>query len=196
MKNEILRLGLVLCIITAVAGLVLAGTNSLTAEAIEAVEFAKSSGPEVANAVVPGSATIEGFDEDLVNKVKSLNEDIVDIRECKDANGNLLGYGITSISPEKGFNNDIEIILGISTEGEVVGMEVTSHYESPGLGNKVDDKEFQALYFGKTTDEMFTVSKMASKEYEIQAITSSTITSKSITSAVNNAMSVYNEYLK
>ena len=195
MKNEIVKLGIILFVITAVAGLVLSFSNSLTSDIIQKAIEAESSGPDVAKLVVPGSVSIENFDTELVEKIKLENEKFVDLRECKDENGNIIGYGITTKSPIKGYGGDIEIILGISVDGEVVGMKVVSHNETVGLGTGIEKPKFQGQFIGKTTGEQFTVTKSVVKETDIESIGGATFSTKSFTSAVNNAIEIYNKYV-
>lgn len=196
MKNEIVKLGIILFVITAVSALLLAVSNGLTKDTIKKSIEAESNGPDVAKAVIPGAVTIEKFDENLVEKIKSENDKFIDLRECKDENGKLLGYGITTKSPVKGYGGDIEIILGISVDGKIKGMKVVSHNETVGLGTGIEKSDFQSKFIGKTTDQQFTVTKTEIKETDIESLGGATFSSKSFTSAVNNAIEIYNKYLK
>ncbi len=195
MKNETLKLGIILFIISAVAALFLAFTNDLTKDTIKKAIEAESSGPEVANIVVPGAASIEEFDKELVEKIKLENEKFIDLRQCKDENGKLIGYGISTKSPIKGYSGDIEIILGISLDGKITGVKIVSHSETPGLGSNIEKANFKNKFIGKNGTEQFTVTKSANKETDIEAIGGATFSTKSFTSAVNNAIEIYNKYL-
>lgn len=196
MKNEIVKLGIILFIITAVSALLLAVSNGLTKDVIQKSIETESSGPAVAKTVIPGAVTIEKFDENLVEKIKLENDKFIDLRECKDENGKLLGYGITTKSPIRGYGGDIEIILGISVDGKIKGMKVVSHNETIGLGTGIEKSNFQSKFIGKTTDQQFTVTKTEIKETDIESLGGATFSSKSFTSAVNNAIEIYNKYLK
>ncbi len=195
MKNETLKLGIILFIIAAVAALSLALTNELTKDTIAKAIEAESNGPAVANIVIPGAASIEAFDEDLVNKIKSENEKFVDLRQCLDANGNLLGYGVTTKSTVKGYGGDIEIIVGISLEGKTTGIKVVSHAETAGLGSNIEKDSFKNKFINKSVNEKFIVSKAVVKETDIETIGGATFSTKSFTSAVNNAIDIYNKYI-
>ncbi len=195
MKNEIVKLGVILFVITAIAGLVLSFSNDLTKDVIQKSIEAESSGPDVAKVVVPGAVSIEEFDKELVEKIKLENEKFVDLRECKDENGNVLGYGITTKSPVKGYGGDIEIILGVSVDGKIVGMKVVSHSETVGLGTGIEKPKFQGQFIGKTTNEQFIVTKSVTKETDIETLGGATFSTKSFTSAVNNAVEIYNKYI-
>lgn len=197
MKDNIIRLGVILCLISAIAGGVLAFSNNITKDKIKESEEMASSGPEVAQAVIPGSVSFEiSQDTDLTDKIKLENEKFVELRICKDDSGKELGYGIRTFSTVSGYGGDIEIFLGVTNEGEIEGMKVVSHAETVGLGAKVANADFQSQFIGKGTNEAIKVTKSNPKEDEISAVAGATFSSKSITSAVNNAMDIYNQYLK
>jgi electron transport complex protein RnfG len=91
MQNEIVKLGIVLLIITSIAGGLLAFSNTVTADLIVEAEEAASSGPEVAMAVVPGSAKFVNIEEGLVEEIKSENDKFIDGKKAVDENGNTVG---------------------------------------------------------------------------------------------------------
>ena len=197
MKNNLVRLGGILCIISAIAAGVLAFTNNITKDKIALAEELASSGPEVAEAVIPGAVSFElSEDTALIEKIKAGNEKFIELRICKDESGKELGYGIRTLSTVPGYGGDIELFLGVSTEGEIMGMKVVAHTETAGLGTKMLEPKFQNQFLGKDTSTEIKVSKNSPKENEILAISGATRSSKSITSAINNAMSIFNQFLK
>jgi len=198
MKNNMMvKLGGVLCIIAAVAAGILAFTNDATKEKIAVAEELASSGPEVAQAVIPNSASFELLDDTaLLDKIKSENPDFVEVRVNKDASGNLLGYGIRTWSPTPGYAGKVEIFLGVSTEGKIAGMKILTMKETAGLGTKIGEPKFQSQFLNRDAGTEIKLSKSSPKENEIQALTGATRSSRSFTSAVNNAMTIYNQYLK
>jgi len=197
MKNEVVKLGLVLLIITSIAGGLLAFSNTVTSDLIAEAEEAASSGPEVAMAVVPGSAKFENIEEGLIEEIKSENDKFIDGKKAVDENGNTVGYGIRTLSTVAGYGGDMELFVGISPDGEVVGTKVLSMAETPGLGTNVQNQEFKDQYIGKTTDMNIEVVKSGvSEDNQIQAVAGATFSSNSYTSAVNNALSIFEEYIK
>lgn len=196
MKNEIVKLGLVLLIITSIAGGLLAFSNSVTADLIVEAEEAASSGPEVAMAVVPGSSNFEDMDEDMINEIKNKNEKFIDAKKAVDESGNVVGYGVRTLSTVAGYGGDIELFVGISPDGEVVGVKVLSMLETPGLGTNVQNEEFKEQFVGKTDDmDIEVVKSGVSEDNQIQAVAGATTSSTSYTSAVNNALDIFNEYI-
>jgi len=197
MKNNLVKLGGILCIISAIAAGILAYTNNVTKDKIALAEELASSGPEVAQAVIPGAVSFElSEDTALIEKIKAENDKFIELRICKDESGKELGYGIRTLSTVPGYGGDIEMFLGVSTEGEIKGMKVVSHSETAGLGTKMLEPKFQDQFLGKDTTTEIKVSKNSPKEDEILAISGATRSSKSITSAINNAMSIFNQFLK
>jgi len=194
--NETLKLGLILLLIAGIAGCLLSVVNMVTEEPIEAAELYAKSSPEVANAVCPGSSKIESFDEELNKTIKTDNEKFVEVRKCKDDNGNVLGYGISTLSTVKGYGGDVEVIVGVSMDGKITGVKVTGHKETPGLGANIELPKFQSQFIGRSVDEQIVASKTASADNEIQCLGGATYSSKSFTSAVNNALDIYNKFLK
>jgi len=197
MKNNIIRLGVILCLISAIAGGILAFSNNITKDKIELAKELASSGPEVAQAVIPGSSSFELSDDTtLIEKIKAENQKFIELRICKDDSGKELGYGIRTLSTVPGYGGDVEIFLGVTNDGEVAGVKVVAHAETVGLGAKIADPKFQGQFIGKSADSEIKVTKSNPKDDEILALSGATFSSKSVTSAVNNAIDIYNQFLK
>jgi electron transport complex protein RnfG len=197
MKNEIVKLGFMLFLIAAIAAGILAFSNGVTYDIIVATEEAASSGPEVAGAVIPGAVGFENMESSLIEEISSENEKFVDARKVIDESGNQVGYAVRSLSPVAGYGGDIEVYVGISMDGQVAGLKVLSLSETPGLGTNVEKPDFQEQFIGKPVDtELVVVKVPPSADNEISSLAGATFSSKSFNSAVNNAMLIYNEYIK
>lgn len=194
--KDIIRLGVILFIITAFAAGVLAFSNDVTKDIIVEVEEAASSGPEVASVVIPGAIKFEKIEGNIVEQIKAENNKFIELRAGKDENDNILGYAIRTKSTIAGYGGDIEIFLGLSKDGEIVGMKVLALSETPGLGSKVQNIEFQQQYIGKNSENVINVTKSEPKDNEIEALSGATISSNSFNSAVNNALEIFNKYIK
>lgn len=111
------------------------------------------------------------------------------------SNGKITGYVINMVT--NGYNSGLKVTVGIGTDGTVKGVSITEHSESAGLGAKAAEPAFKDQFRGKSIDTPLAVVKSgASKDNEIQAITSSTITSKAVTNAVNTAVAFYKQYFE
>ena len=191
MGKDMFKLGLNLLIISAVAALLLALTNSVTASTIaQRNEQAKAE----ARKLVLESA--QDFEE--VKDVKTDNSkgvEVSEIYEAKDASGNTVGYTLKVLP--SGYGGTIELMVGIdSAKGQVSGINVVSNSETAGLGAKSTDPEFSDQYKGKPLEELSVLKNGTPGDTEIKAISGATITSTAVTNGVDAAIEVYNNSLK
>ena len=108
-------------------------------------------------------------------------------RSGLDASGSPMGYVVTATSGD-GYGGNITVSIGITTQGEVKGIEFLTIGETAGLGMNADTPEWKGQFADKTV-ESFTVTKSgASADNEIDAIGGATITSNAVTGAVNSAL--------
>lgn len=169
---EILKVGVILFAITAVAAAVLATVNGVTAPVIaennriaqenamkkvlpSATEFAKIEYSEITDSSVSG--IYKGSDAGYVVDVK-----------------------------QNGYGGTISLIVGVDNDLKVTGVEVISQSETAGLGANCKKDEFRSQYIGKT--ENIEVVKSNASGNQIDAISSATITSKAVTNGVNAAI--------
>ncbi len=185
-KKETIKLGLILLLITAVAGLILGAANSITRAPI-AKQIEKTNS-DAMKEIVPKA--------DVFNKsdVKTSGE-ILEVNEGKTNSGETAGYAI-KVAP-KGYSGKIEMMVGISKDGKIDGIKILAHSETPGLGANASEPKFSVQYKGKTIDKpLQVVKKEPSAPNEIQAITGATITSNAVTKGANEAVAFYTEKLK
>ncbi len=195
MKNEVLRLSVTLFLITSIAAGILAFSNNLTADKIKEVEEAASKGGDVAGELIPGGARFEDIDNEIKETIMSENDHFTDVVKILDNGGNLLGYGIRTFAPTKGYGGDMELFVGISTEHEITGLKTLLLQETPGLGTNVENDSFKGQFVGKDADVIFSVIKTTpAEESEVSAVSGATISSLSFTSAINNAVLIYDTY--
>lgn len=173
--KEILIPTISLFIICAVATALLGLTNSVTEQKIE--EVAAKSAAEARLRVCKNA---ESFEEKT-----DKNGNVY--FEAKDKDGNTVGFAVTT--EDKSYGGRIEVMTGISAEGEITGIEILTIDDTPGLGMNAKKDGFRNEYVGKKGE--LTVSKSASADNEIQAITGATITSNAVTRCVNKATTVY-----
>ena len=88
--------------------------------------------------------------------------------------------GIVFISSAQGYSNCITFMVGVDNDGEITGVEIVYSNETPGIGDKIREREF----LDKFTEGM------------PEAITGATISSKALIEAVKNDIELYQEYLK
>lgn len=112
--------------------------------------------------------------------------------EALDANGKTLGYVVTTVSKE-GYGGEIEISVGILSDGTVNGIEILSINETAGLGMKAAEPAFKDQFRNVKT-EKFEVKK-DNPSGNVDALSGATITSRAVTSAVNAGLAYYQNVL-
>ena len=175
MKTEstvmyVLRLALTLLAITAVVAAALAGVNSITAPAIAELNAQKTQ--EAIELVLPGGGE-EKADfpaTALVSKVYAGEA----------------GYAV-EVTPG-GFDNTITMMVGVDTEGKVLGISIIKHTETAGLGavaaaGTPAGESFRGQFVGASGS--VSVTKDGGT---MDAITGATITSRAICVGVNAAL--------
>ena len=90
----------------------------------------------------------------------------------------------------KGYGGDIGVIVAVNVEtDEIVGVGVTTHSETPGLGSRAkDDPGFSAQFRGLSIKDPIQVS---SDGGQIDALSGATISSRGVCGAVSESSQVY-----
>lgn len=171
--KEILKLGGILFLITAVCTGLVAFANEITKAPIAAKEMEIKE--DAMKKVMP-----EADDFEEMQKSQEIEEAYLAIK-----GGQAIGYAV-SVAP-KGYGGPINMMVGITKDGVVEGVEVLSHAETPGLGDNVTAPEFTNQFKDKTL-AINIIKGGSAAEDEISAITGATITSESVTHGVNMAL--------
>lgn len=89
--------------------------------------------------------------------------------------------GYVILTATQGYVDEIQVLVGVSNEGKVTGLQVRSSRETAGLGGKaLSDWEFLAQFLN--TDGSAAVGET------VDALTGATVTSKAIARCVNSAV--------
>ncbi len=179
-KNEFVQLGGILCAITLVVALALGAVNAVTAGPI-AEQNAQKIKDSLEN-VMPGAES-EQIDvpEGTTVTTETKNATSVTIlsayKMTKD--GADAGYCV-EVGPT-GFGGAVDTMVGIDSDGKVTGISVISaSSETPGLGARSTEPEFQAQF----ADQVGTEVAVAKDGGSIDALTGATITSRAVSEGV------------
>lgn len=189
--RDYVRLTGVLTIVCLVAALVLGGTNLITADKI--AEQAVKASDEARRTVLSQAEEFEKLEDSKVTEFLS-TADYDSVREvyAGKANGTIVGYTFSTLP--KGYGGEIEVVVGVDSEGKVTGISIGNNSETPGLGQKATNPEFQQQFLAKNWNDGVKVIKNATpKDNEIVAISGATITSKAVTKGVNQALNLAKE---
>ncbi|CAB1081564.1 Electron transport complex protein RnfG [Olavius algarvensis Delta 1 endosymbiont] len=90
----------------------------------------------------------------------------------------------------KGYGGDVGLMVGINLdENKLIGVGVTTHAETPGMGAKAkSDPSFAAQYEELSVDEPI---KVTNDGGSINAISGATITSRAVSNAATEAGELY-----
>lgn len=182
-KESIIMLGIKLLIISAVAGLLLGAVYSITKGPIKAQT-------EMANTSAMKQLITNATEFKIKDGIDTTGTGIIEINEGF-AGGKSVGYAVkTSV---KGYGGKLEMMVGLSTDGKVLGIQILSLNETPGLGANATKPAFYEQYKNKSTDKPLEVVKTApTADNQIQAITGATKTSSAITTGVNEIVNTFN----
>ena len=172
-----LRLGLSLFLITAAAALILSLVNALTAGPIARRQAAERQA--AMEAVMPGA--------NVFSELYSVDETIERISGAY-IGTTFLGYCV-EVAPN-GFGGAISLMVGVADGGDITGVAILDHSETPGLGARAAQPEFLDQYIGKSGTVTVNSGRNA-----INAVSGATITSKAVTSGVNTALTAVVRYI-
>lgn len=91
----------------------------------------------------------------------------------------------------RGYAGEIKLAIAIYADGQLAGVRVISHTETPGLGDKIQTNKSDWIYafnhksYQQAQDKRWDVSKNGG---DFDAFTGATITPRAIISAVKNAL--------
>ena len=198
MKN-VIKDALILFMITAIAGILLAVVNEVTKKPIEegkraAVEAAcREVFPEAAffeNRALPdGSAA--AYSSFLERHAKDSVDEIYD---AKDENGDILGV-VLNMTNKEGYGGNIRFSIGIASDSRVKGVSILETSETPGLGLQAADVLLPQFKDRKAESFVFIKGGGASAENEIDAISSATVTTRAFTNGINAGLDFYRNVL-
>ena len=180
---------IVLILVGAIAAAALAFFNDMTKDAI-AAQNAKIEAESLQTVMSGIEATqLDQSEVDALN----LGEDLLAVYHAT-KDGEDAGYIFKTAT--KGYAGDVVIMTGISVDEQITGAIVLTHSETAGLGANaavVGEGAWINQFAGKPIAQDLVVQKSgATQDNEIDAITSSTITSRGVVAGVNIAIAGFN----
>lgn len=190
--NKIIKNTLILTVITVVSGLMLGIVYDITKEPIAAAQ--ESAKQEAFKAVLSDASSFEDYEEFDADSAASLLKengyeaaDITEVAAGQDESGSTVGY-VINVASHEGYAGDIQISVGIASDGTVKGIEMLSISETAGLGMKADEEEFKEQFKDKNVERFIYTKTGESGDNMVDAISGATITTNAVTNAVNSAL--------
>jgi electron transport complex protein RnfG len=133
--------------------------------------------------------TIQVIDEELLG-----TSDPVTIYRARRA-GQPVAALLTPIAP-KGYGGPIKLLVGITVAGDITGVRVVSHRETPGLGDVIEIErsdwllDFDTLSLGNPPEKQWAVKRDGG---QFDQFTGATITPRAVVQAVRDALIYFSE---
>ena len=188
--NGMPRLILVLTLIAAGAGVVLSLVEAVTREPI--AEQRRLETLRALRAVLPPSDNSP--DEDTVQLVIGQDKrgrDVLRTFFRGRKAGELSGIAFKVVAPD-GYSGNIDIMVGIDPGGTIAGIEILSHAETPGLGDKIELPSYKEKFAGKNLDNADWRVKKDGGEFD--QITGATISPRAVVGAVRKGLEFYRDH--
>ncbi len=108
-----------------------------------------------------------------------------------------IAFILPSVAPN-GYSGAIRMLIGLDLDGQITGIRVVDHRETPGLGDKVDIKKsswiegFAGKSLGNPEESGWAVKKDGGS---FDAFTGATITPRAVVSQVRTTLAFYQQHL-
>jgi electron transport complex protein RnfG len=182
----IIKLGLVLAIFSTVACVALAFVYAGTEERIAANQTARLN--QGLDELFSGAT----FDQ-ITDGAPTSGDSAVTFTASYKVTQNGQEAGIVIQAQDQGFQDILIALVGIGTDGKIVGIRILQDKDTPGLGAKATQPEFYGQYAGMEADGSIKVAKDGG---QVVAITAATITSRAVSLIVNTAGSAGKAWLQ
>jgi len=181
--REIIKMVVVLTVLSAASGGLLAAVENGTKERIEIQELTFVKGPAVAS-------ILEGVSNDPIAdrfKIKDQDAERSFFVGIFDGKANTLAFETFG----KGFGGPIGLVVGVNIDDDkIIGVGVSTHKETPGVGSRAKtEPEFAARFKGLSILDVPV--KVKADGGQIDAISGATYTSRGVAEAVTHAGSIY-----
>ena len=172
---------LILASICLIVSLALSCANSVTKDKIAKIE--KENTEKAMSRVL----SAENYTE------KTFEKDGEEITYYEASNGSDV-IGFIFITSANGYGGEVKVMTAISIDRTVKAVEILDvSGETPGLGQNAKQESFYSQFSGLSGEISVVKSGANEESQEINAITGATITSRAVTKAVNEALTLCKE---
>ncbi len=180
--REMIKMVVVLTALSAFSGGLLAAVYNKTKGTIEEQELKYDKAPAI-KLILKGSSNDPIADRFKLKDGETEKNFFVGVFDGK---ANVVAFEAFG----KGFGGDVGVMVGVSLDDDkVVGVGVTTHSETPGLGSRAKTElGFSAQFKGKSLMETFNVKSSGG---EMDALAGATVTSQAVCVAVTEAGTAY-----
>lgn len=180
--REMIQMVVVLTVLSCVSGGLLAYIKDNTKEQIENQQLEFVKGPAI-RAILEGSTNDPIVDRFKITDGETDHSFFVGVFDGK-------AETVAFESTGKGFGGDIGVMIGVSLlDDKIVGVGVTTHQETPGVGSRAkSEPSFAAQFKGQPFKDTF---KVKSDGGQVDALSGATVTSRGVGTALTEAVKIY-----
>lgn len=188
--KEFSRLLIALTLIAAISGAILAAVESVTREPIaeqhrlQMLRALSAVLPEFDNSPDSDTLTLTTGNDRQGREIET-----VFYRGRKDRQ--LVGTAFRVVAPD-GYSGNIDVMVGIRPDHRVHAIEILTHAETPGLGDKIREPWHKALFIDKTLDGSDWRVKKDGGDFD--QLTGATTSARAVVGAVRTGLELYREY--
>jgi len=180
--RDMIKMVLVLTVLSSFSGTLLAALKNSTQEKIEIQELEFLKAPAVRQ-------ILTGISNDPIKdrfKIKDGDQEISFFIGIKEGKANMVAFETSG----KGFGGDIGVMVGVDVSNDkIIGVGVTTHQETPGLGSRAKTDPKFATQFGDLP--ILETFKVKTDGGQIDAISGATISSQGVCIAATDAGVLY-----
>lgn len=180
--RDMIKMVVVLTVLSSSAGGLLAFVRDGTADRIENQQLKYVKGPAI-NKIFEGAS----------------NDPIADRFKLKVADKEMSFFvGVFNGEPNavafesfgKGYGGELGVMVGVNIKDDkIVGVGVTTHKETPGVGSRAQtDPSFAAQFKGQSIKQLF---KVKTDGGQVDAVSGATYTSRGVSAALTDASRAY-----
>lgn len=193
MKRAVTRNSLILAVFAFISTGLIGITHLLTKDKI-AQEIELSLVRQLSEIVPPENYNNEVYKDCIVtNNIEFLGTDEDQkLYRMRNAKGDY-ALLMTSVAPD-GYSGKIHLAVAISLQGKILGVNILSHKETPGLGDKIERtksswlKQFEGLSLTNPAEKRWKVKKDGG---QFDALTGATITPRALIKAIYKSLGYY-----
>ncbi len=194
-NKSMLRAAVVLGIFAIVATALVAFTNSVTRQRIDVAK--RDYTLRKLNELVPAHMHDNELDQDPLQ----INDPLLDKRNAvtiyralKDKQ--VVAIIMQAVAPD-GYSGRITLLVAIDQSGKLIGVRVTEHKETPGLGDAIETNKSDWIHIFRDKSLQNPAEKnwrVRRDNGEFDQITSATITSRAVVKATYNALRYFEQH--
>jgi len=169
-------------------GIVLAISDSITVDdiAARALEDRLNS----LSQVIPGNIHDNNLVADAITMKNERNKEITVYRATREGKVTGVAYEIFG----SGYAGEMKLMLGLDAQGNILGVRVIAHKETPGLGDKMEEKKgdwilrFTGLNLGNPPPDKWKVKKDGG---QFDQFAGATITPRGVIDAIRKGLELF-----